>query len=372
MESPFPDHNQIPSDLEEISENIGYKVTDIQEEEKIAIDAIFNEPKICIFDSKEPIVDDLVIIKNSNKEKTMKSFPFTYGIGIKETLELKGLKVEYDNKTGKIILLKKIFASKVMEIDENGKMKRKKKRRKLKPDNIRKKIKSRFHKDLKIAINKKLIKAGSLKLFELMPQNFITNITIKLNKQALDLTLEELIKYDWSKISSSKEKTADKNKSKKNMEILEYLEQNKEISEKSEFDKIKNMKYGELLLAYFSSREFEKSLEDLYDKNKMEKIEYIEEYINKARTYVDFYLNPPKNWDVKEKTEDFSEKNNEEKFQNFKEFNSGLNSDEFDNNFNKDFINYGYNLEENYTNLMNMDEFLCKKKKYVNTFYNFT
>ena len=205
-----------------------------------------------------------------------------------------------------------------------------------------------------------------------MPQNFITNITIKLNKQALDLTLEELIKYDWSKISSSKEKSADKNKSKKNMEVLEYLEQNKEISEKSEFDKIKNMKYGELLLAYFSSREFEKSLEDLYDKNKMEKIEYIEEYINKARTYVDFYLNPPKNWDVKEKTEDFSEKNNEEKFQNFKEFNSGLNSDEFDDNFNKDFINYGYNLEENYTNLMNMDEFLCKKKKYVNTFYNFT
>ena len=220
MESPFPDHNQIPSDLEEISENIGYKVTDIQEEEKIAIDAIFNEPKICIFDSQEPIVDDLVIIKNSNKEKTMKSFPFTYGIGIKETLELKGLKVEYDNKTGKIILLKKIFASKVMEIDENGKMKRKKKRRKLKPDNIRKKIKSRFHKDLKIAINKKLIKAGSLKLFELMPQNFITNITIKLNKQALDLTLEELIKYDWSKISSSKEKTADKNKSKKIWKFL--------------------------------------------------------------------------------------------------------------------------------------------------------
>ena len=79
-------------------------------------------------------------------------------------------------------------------------------------------------------------------------------------------------KYRILCISSSKEKSADKNKSKKNMEVLEYLEQNKEISEKSEFDKIKNMKYGELLLAYFSSREFEKSLEDLYDKNKMENI----------------------------------------------------------------------------------------------------
>ena len=370
MESPFLNQNQIPFDLDQISENIGYGVADLQEEEKIAIDAIFNESKICIFDSKEPLAEDIIVIKNSTKEKIMKSFPFTYGIGIKKTLETKGFKAEYDYKTGKIILLKKIFASKVMVIDENGKMKMKKKRRKLKPDNIRKKIKSRFHKDLKMVINKKLMKSGSLKLFELMPQNFVTNITIKLNKQALDLTLEELIKYDWSKISSCKGKSADKSKSKKNLDVLEYLNKNKEISEQSEFDKIKNMKYSELLMAYFYSREFEKSLEDLYDKNKAEKIEYIEEYINKARTYVEFYLNQPKNWDAKEKTEEYSEKNDEEKIQNYKHFSSDLNLDEFENYFNQNFINYGYNLEENDTNLMNIDEFLCKKKHYVNTFFN--
>ena len=47
--------------------------------------------------------------------------------------------------------------------DENGKIKKKKKRRKFKPDNIRKKIKAKFHKDLKNIINKKLKFANSKK-----------------------------------------------------------------------------------------------------------------------------------------------------------------------------------------------------------------
>ena len=54
------------------------------------------------------------------------------------------------------------------------------------------------------------------------------------------------------------------------------------------------MTYEEILKAYFTSKEFENSLIEIYDKNKMEKLEYIEEYINKSITYVDFFKNPPK------------------------------------------------------------------------------
>ena len=50
------------------------------------------------------------------------------------------------------------------------------------------------------------------------------------------------------------------------------------------------MKYIELLKAYFSSAEFEKSLVDMY-KKKNEKIDYIEEYINKSLSYINFFKN---------------------------------------------------------------------------------
>lgn len=314
----------------------------------IANNALFNEDTISISYSHKPLEDEAQKIigdDEDKKEPKKDSFPFNEGFGFKKIFEKKGMKVEYNNKTQRISLLKKIFASKEMVIDENGKMKKKKKRRKFKPDNIKKKIKARFHKDLKITINKRLKQAGAQKLFELMPQNFITNMTIKLNNQVMNLTFEELIKFDWYKVIGGKEKKADKNKSKKNIEVLDYLNKNIEISEKSGFNRIKNMKYDEILNAYFSSLEFEKSLEDFYDKNKMEKIEYIEEYFNKAKTYVDFFKNPPKNFDVREN-----------------EINKDLPYtflDEFDNYFNKNFVENKceINLDESYNDLK-IDGFL--------------
>lgn len=312
----------------------------------IVNNALFNEDTISISYSHNPLEDEAQkIIGDDEEKKEIKkdAFPFNEGHGFKKIFEKKGMKVEYNKKTQRISLLKKLFASKEMILDENGKMKKKKKRRKFKPDNIKKKIKARFHKDLKFTINKRLKQAGAQKLFELMPQNFITNMTIKLNNQVMDLTFEELIKYDWSKIIGGKEKKADKTKTKKNMEVLDYLNENKEISEKSGFNRIKNMKYYEILNAYFSSYEFEKSLEDFYDKNKMEKIEYIEEYFNKAKTYVDFFKNPLKNFGVKDNEiskdlpytflDEYDNDNDNYFNRNFPEDNSGINLDESYNDF---------------------------------------
>ena len=270
--------------------NQGKDAIELEENKEENHLVFFNDMKPSNLDERYFIKDNFTeIIKEKN-------FPFTKGEGIKHTFEKLGLTI-CDSTKNKISITKfkeNKFATKEMFKDENGKIKKKKKRRKFKPDNIRKKIKAKFHKDLKNIINKKLKFANSKKLFELLPQNFITNITIKLNQQAMNLTYEEIITNNWLGDIDGREYGPDKDKYDKNLELLKYLNENKEISKKAEFNIIKNMTYEEILKAYFTSKEFENSLIEIYDKNKMEKLEYIEEYINKSFTYVDFFKNPPK------------------------------------------------------------------------------
>ena len=233
-------------------------------------------------------------IIESEKEKKDKEFPFTKGIGLNETLKNIGLtvvdssssKVDAPTQSSNQVFKGNKFKTTNYYTDEKGKKKRKKKKRKCKPDDIRKKIKSRFHKTLKNIINTKLKQAGSNKLFNFLPQSFIKNITIKLNSQSLSLTYEELLEKDYS---SEEYPKADRNKYSENMGVLKYLKENPEISEQSEFNKIKNMKYMDILSAYFSSREFEQTIVELY--NKKETNDYIKEYVNKAISYVNFFYN---------------------------------------------------------------------------------
>ena len=79
----------------------------------------------------------------------------------------------------------------------------------------------------------------------------------------------------------------DFDKYKRNLEVLNYIDHSKKISKVSLFSKIRKMKYSEILKAYFLSSEFEDTIIDLY--NKGEKIEYIEDYINKSLNYVNFF-----------------------------------------------------------------------------------
>ena len=73
------------------------------------------------------------------------------------------------------------------------------------------------------------------------------------------------------------------------MDVLDYLNHNPKICKDSLFHKIKNMKYIDILSAYFLSKEFEESIIELIQKG--EKDEYIEEYINKSLSYIYFYKN---------------------------------------------------------------------------------
>ena len=196
------------------------------------------------------------------------------------------------------------FTTKKYFINSNGKKRRIKKKRKYKSDDIRKKIKSRFHKTFKNIINSNLKKAGSKKLVDFLPQCFIGNVSKKTNFYCLELTFKEILLTDFISEYSDKypNKNVDYKKYEKNKEVIQYLEKHPEISKKSGFDIIKNKKYKDLLNIYFNSSEFEDSVFRL--KNENETNDYIQEYVLKAKNYVKFYSNYGKNKSRDENSED--------------------------------------------------------------------
>jgi len=230
-------------------------------------------------------------------ELSERYFPFSPGIGIQKVLESFGYQAIFKSSHCISIFTKndiKINSSK-NELNE-GKIKYNKKRetfkkkykRKTKPDDIRKKIKARFHKVIKNIINANLKKVGSKKL-DFFPQNFVSNITVRLNKIALDHTYEYLIKNDLVyKYSNLNQNQTDLKKFERNLDVLNYLDNNPIIDQLSYFNKIKKMKYKDLYKAYFLFAEYEKSIIDMYKKG--ENIEYIESYINKFLNYTNFFM----------------------------------------------------------------------------------
>ena len=169
--------------------------------------------------------------------------------------------------------------------------------RKNQPDDIRKRYKSAFHKTLLKKINYLLKKAGSKKKLTSLPQIFIIDITLSTNYEVLEKTYEELYEYTYEKLINEMANPNLKNykkklfqaalkKHEKNVKTMDYLRANPEISKKSGWERIKNMKYSELLIAYHNSKEFEQSVEKLKQK---EDKNYIKKYLFFASIYLDHY-----------------------------------------------------------------------------------
>ena len=167
-------------------------------------------------------------------------------------------------------------------------------RRKYNSDDIRKKIKARFHKSIKNIINENLRKAGSKHLFSFLPQIFISSIAREKNRQVLNLTYRELLQKDFlNDIDGNKykNKSVDFSKYKNNLRVLDYLDKNPEICKNSGFDIISKMQYSALLEEYFKSDEFEKEITKLREENEGE--DYIKEYKKKAKEYIKFFSEIP-------------------------------------------------------------------------------
>ena len=123
----------------------------------------------------------------------------------------------------------------------------------------------------------------------------------------MNLTFRELLLKDFvteANKESYPNKDVDYKKYLKNKDTLEYLDNNPEICKKSGFDIIQEMKYKNLLNIFFNSGEFEESLIRLKKENETK--EYVQEYVIKAKRYVDFYTNIEKD----ESKEENSEYNN--------------------------------------------------------------
>lgn len=226
-----------------------------------------------------------------------KCFPFTTGKGLLSLVKIKEkndeetseeINSEYYTKNKLQLYMNNKFVINKYSIDSEGRQKKLKKTRKYKSDDIRKKIKVHFHKELKNIINQNLKKAGSNELISFLPQFFIGNISKKFNGQYMNTTLEELLLTNFTEFQKDyPNKDIDLKQYNKNKDTLEYLAKNKEISRISGFDIVKKMKYKEILGKYFSSLEFENSIDFLKDKN--ESYEYIQEYILMAKNYLDYF-----------------------------------------------------------------------------------
>ena len=175
--------------------------------------------------------------------------------------------------------------------------------RKDKEDEIRKKIKTSFHKNLTKIINKLLGSEGIKYKFEKLPQNFITDISRKTNHEVMDKTFEELFDYTNTKLINDKNRIINKKTETKeylldsfivgeknhlkNIETIKYLNSNSNCGIQI-WNKIKKMKYIDLLKAYFRSKEFDESI-NILKLSKKENLNYIKKYCFYALTYIDYF-----------------------------------------------------------------------------------
>ena len=293
-----------------IKENTELKGEKEKQSLKVKKNKIEPDPKIDINDDIIPKENDVNLI-NDDKKKMFISFKLFNPKGISKDLK------EIRNYINTIILEKnkKEDKNKLFNIKKkNEKEIIIKRKRKHKPDDIRKKIKARFLKSLKNRINEELKKANSLKYFNFLPQCFICEISKKKNKQILNMTLRQIMTTNffekYKKIKKTKKKKEDNNqttnnnllnrkrkndcppdifKYNNNNEVIKYLDNNEDIQKQFNFDVIGNMTFTELFNEYLESNEFEKDIYGLIFEDKEEYF-YIKEYIIRAFYFIKDFM----------------------------------------------------------------------------------
>ena len=128
-----------------------------------------------------------------------------------------------------------------------------KRTRKYNADNIKKKIKSRFFKDLRFVLNKRLKNAGVKKQFKAFSYSFINNTKKKINERVWNLSFKDFI---CDEININKNYNDNKNV----LECLENNYKNPKIGEKSNCFIFINRKIGEIFKEYLKSIEFQNQI----------------------------------------------------------------------------------------------------------------
>ena len=187
--------------------------------------------------------------------------------------------VQYPRELINLISDKKIYVN----IYQRSKQK---KDRKYYADKKKKKIKARFLKDLKNAVNERLKYAGAKVLFTYLPQNFVKNINKNINKEVLDMSFKEVFTNNFDNIKENEAKSYLRY-SQYNTSVINYLEENEIVRDKSNYNSYKNIKYKEIYNEYLNSREFEENINKII---KDESEEYAKKYIELALHLNDFFI----------------------------------------------------------------------------------
>ena len=159
--------------------------------------------------------------------------------------ENKSIRIEINNNQNNIMLNVKGHSSQ-------------KRKRRGNSDNMRKKIKTAFINSLIKFTNKKLEHAGSKKYFNNLPYSFVNNISKNKNIVMFNKTFRELFSTKFGTNRKADLKNYEKNK-----DVLEYLENEKDISQKSNYNFYKNLKFCQIFEEYLRSQEFENEIEKL-------------------------------------------------------------------------------------------------------------
>ena len=162
----------------------------------------------------------------------------------------------------------------------------KKRKRGIMRDNISKKIKVNFSKNIILSLNRKLRKKNICKFFHRLDQSDITDVTKKNNERIFERTLKEIIN-EKPKVKDKENAKKMEDKWKQNINLIEELEK----SGDEYFKHILEMNMEELFNEYLVSKEFEESIYDLKNGTKKFYFDYIQNYIRVAKNYVNFYKN---------------------------------------------------------------------------------
>ena len=229
---------------------------DLDENEKINVESITSKPEKEIAKKKK--------IKQ-RKSKNIKPNEFKL---FNPNKNIKYLRSHYN---------KKYFYRVIIYIGKNIKRKRGSMR-----DNISKKIKVNFFKNIIASLNWKLRKKNINKDFQRLDQNYITDVTKTYNKYLFEKTLKEIIK-EKPKVKDKENAKKKEDKWRQNIKLIEELEE----SGDEDFKHIFEMNMEELFNEYLDSKEFEESIYDL--RRKKFYFDYIQNYIQIAENLVNYY-----------------------------------------------------------------------------------
>ena len=242
--------------INQITEERREFTKDLDENEKINVESITSKPEKEIAKKKK--------IKQ-RKSKNIKPNEFKL---FNPNKNIKYLRSHYN---------KKYFYRVIIYIGKNIKRKRGSMR-----DNISKKIKVNFFKNIIASLNWKLRKKNINKDFQRLDQNYITDVTKTYNKYLFEKTLKEIIK-EKPKVKDKENAKKKEDKWRQNIKLIEELEE----SGDEDFKHIFELNIEELFNEYLDSKEFEKSIYDL--RRKKFYFDYIQNYIQIAENLVNYY-----------------------------------------------------------------------------------